>query len=438
MCRLSRRQASLYEEFMARSSTRAALQGGNFMGMMNILMQLRKVCNHPDLFEARQIDSPFVLPPLDLGVGTQVLRSRSPSSSSSWLSPCGFPARFGGVFFEGAATAAAAAAAAATGDGAATAGGKLDSGEDGGGEKARAGGGARRSPDGGVSRRLIAPLWAHDLRDGLPGLDVLSTELLSRRATPAEDVLKMPSKLPLCIPDPTQVDKSLNLMPQVLYRLTRLRKTLRGQARERRRLMAAISLNRCGLLPGGGGGGAGMEEAHPLNWRLVRTARLLYGHPTLEAAQAAREGDARVRFWCPLAMMASVKGLRERCEEMHPLVERFCFLVPKVMAWAPNVVGTPDLASSLTFATARERLRREVLRRGGLSLIYPAQIRQRICFPDRRLVQYDAGKLQVLAGLLRSRKQGGHKCLIFTQASFHPGGGRGGGGSWSGVTGFGI
>lgn len=42
MCRLSRRQASLYEEFMARSSTRSALQGGNFMGMMNVLMQLRK------------------------------------------------------------------------------------------------------------------------------------------------------------------------------------------------------------------------------------------------------------------------------------------------------------------------------------------------------------------------------------------------------------
>ena len=33
------------------------------MGMMNILMQLRKVCNHPDLFESRPsrpIDSPFV------------------------------------------------------------------------------------------------------------------------------------------------------------------------------------------------------------------------------------------------------------------------------------------------------------------------------------------------------------------------------------------
>ena len=43
MCPLSRRQLHLYEEFMARSSTRAALAGGNFMGMMNVLMQLRKV-----------------------------------------------------------------------------------------------------------------------------------------------------------------------------------------------------------------------------------------------------------------------------------------------------------------------------------------------------------------------------------------------------------
>ena len=47
-CQLSRRQMYLYEEFMARSSTRHALKkSGNFMAMMNVLMQLRKVCNHP-------------------------------------------------------------------------------------------------------------------------------------------------------------------------------------------------------------------------------------------------------------------------------------------------------------------------------------------------------------------------------------------------------
>ncbi|CAN0226325.1 unnamed protein product, partial [Discosporangium mesarthrocarpum] len=59
----------------------------------------------------------------------------------------------------------------------------------------------------------------------------------------------------------------------------------------------------------------------------------------------------------------------------------------------------------------------EVQRRGGLSLIYYAEVRQNIHFPDRRLVQFDSGKLQLLAGLLRERKQGGHKCLIFTQMS---------------------
>jgi SNF2 family DNA or RNA helicase len=44
MCKLSRRQQFLYEEFMSRSSTRSLLSGANYMGMMNILMQLRKVC----------------------------------------------------------------------------------------------------------------------------------------------------------------------------------------------------------------------------------------------------------------------------------------------------------------------------------------------------------------------------------------------------------
>ena len=43
-CGLSRRQRFLYEEFMARSSTRATLSGGSVIGMMGVLMQLRKVC----------------------------------------------------------------------------------------------------------------------------------------------------------------------------------------------------------------------------------------------------------------------------------------------------------------------------------------------------------------------------------------------------------
>jgi len=58
-CRFSKRQRYLYEEFIANASTQDTLKSGNFMGIANILMQLRKVCNHPDLFEPRPIISSF-------------------------------------------------------------------------------------------------------------------------------------------------------------------------------------------------------------------------------------------------------------------------------------------------------------------------------------------------------------------------------------------
>lgn len=44
---------------MAASSTKQVFESGSFVGIINILMQLRKVCNHPSLFEPRLIDSPF-------------------------------------------------------------------------------------------------------------------------------------------------------------------------------------------------------------------------------------------------------------------------------------------------------------------------------------------------------------------------------------------
>eukprot|EP00177_Eucheuma_denticulatum_P008147 GFKZ01014836.1.p1 GENE.GFKZ01014836.1~~GFKZ01014836.1.p1 ORF type:complete len:2161 (+),score=310.89 GFKZ01014836.1:1124-7606(+) len=60
-CPLSKRQRQLYEDFMARSDVRETLQSGDFLSVMNVLMQLRKVCNHPDLFEGRRIISPLAM-----------------------------------------------------------------------------------------------------------------------------------------------------------------------------------------------------------------------------------------------------------------------------------------------------------------------------------------------------------------------------------------
>ncbi|GIQ82474.1 hypothetical protein KIPB_003621 [Kipferlia bialata] len=59
---LSRRQRYLYEEYMRADETRRQLQSGSYFKAASILMQLRKVCNHPDLFETHPVLSPLVLP----------------------------------------------------------------------------------------------------------------------------------------------------------------------------------------------------------------------------------------------------------------------------------------------------------------------------------------------------------------------------------------
>lgn len=80
LCRLSKRQRFLYEDFMSRAKyviwvitwltktcltliypfrTKETLQQGSLLSVINVLMQLRKVCNHPNLFEPRPIISPL-------------------------------------------------------------------------------------------------------------------------------------------------------------------------------------------------------------------------------------------------------------------------------------------------------------------------------------------------------------------------------------------
>ena len=82
-CRLSKRQRFLYDEFMSRSSTKEALTSGGYLGVVNTLMQLRKVCNHPDLFEVRPVRTSFAMErsvaadfaPADLLVRSRLLTS---------------------------------------------------------------------------------------------------------------------------------------------------------------------------------------------------------------------------------------------------------------------------------------------------------------------------------------------------------------------------
>jgi helicase SWR1 len=58
-CRLSKRQRELYDGFLSRGDTKDTLASGNYLSIINCLMQLRKVCNHPDLFVDRPIMTSF-------------------------------------------------------------------------------------------------------------------------------------------------------------------------------------------------------------------------------------------------------------------------------------------------------------------------------------------------------------------------------------------
>ncbi|XP_068100227.1 helicase SRCAP isoform X2 [Hyperolius riggenbachi] len=74
-CRLSKRQRFLYDDFMSQAATKESLASGHFMSVINILMQLRKVCNHPNLFDPRPIHSPFITSAICYSIPSLVLHA---------------------------------------------------------------------------------------------------------------------------------------------------------------------------------------------------------------------------------------------------------------------------------------------------------------------------------------------------------------------------
>ncbi|KAK5130181.1 hypothetical protein LTR08_002390 [Meristemomyces frigidus] len=61
VCKLSKRQRQLYQEYMGLASTRESLTRGNAVSAGRVLLALRRVCNHPDLFDPRPIQTSFAM-----------------------------------------------------------------------------------------------------------------------------------------------------------------------------------------------------------------------------------------------------------------------------------------------------------------------------------------------------------------------------------------
>ncbi len=66
---------TFFTELFLFPRTKETLATGHFMSVINILMQLRKVCNHPNLFDPRPITSPFQMEGLTYTTPSEVLRA---------------------------------------------------------------------------------------------------------------------------------------------------------------------------------------------------------------------------------------------------------------------------------------------------------------------------------------------------------------------------
>ena len=66
VCKLSKRQRQLYQEYMGLAETRRSLTKGNAVSAGKVLLSLRRVCNHPDLFDPRPIQTSWAM---ERGVG---------------------------------------------------------------------------------------------------------------------------------------------------------------------------------------------------------------------------------------------------------------------------------------------------------------------------------------------------------------------------------
>lgn len=310
---------------MARSSTRLALQqGANFMGMMNVLMQLRKVCNHPDLFEPRSVVTPLVMDPITYPVAACVIdmgRSNSPFTQ--------------------------------------------------------------------VSDSLMFPVWS--VCNGIPSLNSARNHdaIHSRELLALESSIDVKRHVPLVYDyegrDLCPALKSLNA--EILENEEKVHKE------------NVIFLN-------------------SLNSRRCRASPFPYPNRFVKAVSMPEFPLRRCKsniYWSPTHLIALRRDLQERADDMSGIIKRFVFAVPKAGA-RPVVLETCIAHSGTGQRTILDDSAVQSLH-ANVRPFREAHARITSFFPDKKLVQFDAGKLQALAELLRERKHGGHKVLIFTQMS---------------------
>ncbi|KAL6011466.1 Pharynx and intestine in excess protein 1 [Asimina triloba] len=329
-CRLSRRQRNLYEDFIASSETQATLASANFFGMISVIMQLRKVCNHPDLFEGRPILSSFDMAGIDQQLNSAVctILSSDPFSNVDLM----------GLSF-------------------------LFTHHD-----------------------FSMPYWESDelVAIGTPPSVIENFLGLESRFTAGSSYVTA---------DPTKKARGTNIFEEIQKALVEERVK---QVRERIAAVAWWNRLKCQKKPIYG---TDLKELVSIK------------HPVFHIHQQKNNPSCYMDFSSKLGdiVLSPVEWL----EKMLDLIESFMFVIPAARAPSPVCWCSKTGAPVFVHPSFKEKCT-EVLS-PLLSPVRPAIVRRQVYFPDKRLIQFDCGKLQELAVLLRRLKSEGHRALIFTQ-----------------------
>uniref|UniRef100_A0A1J3JSA8 DNA helicase n=1 Tax=Noccaea caerulescens TaxID=107243 RepID=A0A1J3JSA8_NOCCA len=326
-CRLSKRQRNLYEDFIASTETQATLNSGSFFGMISIIMQLRKVCNHPDLFEGRPIVSSFDMAGIDVQLSSTIcsLLLKSPFAKVD-LEALGF------LF---------------------------------------------------THHDFSMNSWEGD------EIKAISTpsDLIKQRA----DLKDNPEAIPLSLINRKNL-QGTNIFEEIRKAVFEERVK---ESKDRAAAIAWWNSLRC--------------QKRPTYSTSLRTLLTIKG--PLDAMHHLKANSSSYMYSSRLADI--VLSPIERFQKIIELVEAFTFAIPA--ARVPSPACWCSKSDSPVFLSPSYKEKVTDLLSPLLSPIRPAIVRRQVYFPDRRLIQFDCGKLQELAMLLRKLKFGGHRALIFTQ-----------------------
>ncbi|KAM7467771.1 hypothetical protein LguiB_015333 [Lonicera macranthoides] len=325
-CRLSRRQRNLYEDFIASSETQATLSSSNFFGMISVIMQLRKVCNHPDLFEGRPIVSSFDMTGIDMQLSSLVCSVLTPGPFSTVdLSGLGF------LFTH------------------------LDF--------------SMASWESDEVQAIATPSSLIEGRADLLNIEEVQGRFRHRKKTHGINIFE-------------EIEKALLEERQ-------------REAKERAASIAWWNSLRCQKKP-----------VYSTSLRdLVSVKHRVYDIHS-------HEGN-HLRCLKSSKLADIILSPVDRFKKMIDHVEGFMFAIPA--ARAPQAICWCSKTDTSVFMHPTYRERCSKLLSPLLSPFRPAIVRRQVYFPDRRLIQFDCGKLQELATLLRRLKSEGHRALIFTQ-----------------------